>query len=226
MNTKSDQSKYKNFSSGFRINTKRHLTSNSLKYTRIVTFLKLFLPMIASILIAMILIWPQLISEKERFKINIGTPVFSRAEKLRMVNAKFFATDNKNQPYSLTADLAMEVEPGSMIVELTAPKADIMLADSAWVAATAARGVFAQKEEILNLQNGVSIFHDHGYQLEIDNITIDLKKNTAFSEDPVVITAPFGYIKGDGLLVTDKGDKIKITGKTKVILYDILKGSL
>ena len=104
------------FADNFRVNHKISSEKSVVRYTRFVKLLKLLLPTIASVLVAMILIWPQIVSEKDRFKINIGTPVFSRAEKMRMINAKFFATDEKNQPYSLSADLAMETEAGSMII--------------------------------------------------------------------------------------------------------------
>ncbi|MGD9637873.1 MAG: LPS export ABC transporter periplasmic protein LptC [Alphaproteobacteria bacterium] len=195
-------------------------------YTRFVKILKLLLPAIASVLIGLILIWPQILAEKDKFKINIGIPEFSRIESMRMVNAKFFATDNKNQPYSLSADLAMETEPGSMIIELTKPKADIMMSDNTWVAAEASNGVFKQKDEILELNDGVSIFHDGGYNFEIGKMKIDLKKGEAVSNEKILFAAPFGEVAGEGLSISEKGNKIKITGKTKVKLYRIPKGTL
>lgn len=210
----------------FKIKTKKPSEKKIIRYTKLVKFLKLLFPSIAGVLVAIIIIWPQLISEKNRFKINIKTPVFSRAEKMRMINAKFYATDDKNQPYSLTADLAMETEPGSMIIELTAPKADIMLTNNSWIAAEANKGILIQKKEILDLKDGVNIFHDAGYNLEIENLSINLKKGEAKSSNKVVINAPFGHIKGEGVLITKKGDNIKITGKTKIILYSIPKGTL
>ena len=214
------------FADNFRVSHKISSEKNVVRYTRFVKLLKLLLPTIASVLVAMILIWPQIVSEKDRFKINIGTPVFSRAEKMRMINAKFFATDEKNQPYSLSADLAMETEAGSMIIELTEPKADIMLANNSWIATEARKGIFSQKEEVLNLLNKVSIFHDNGSQFETDNIVINLKKGEAFADSKVTITAPFGTMEGKGILVTDKGEKIKLIGNAKVVLYYMPKEAL
>lgn len=196
------------------------LKENSVtRYSRFVVLMKIVLPSMAALLLGLILIWPRITEQKDGFKADFSQPKTKQAENLYMVNAKYYSTDKNNQPFSLTADSATETVAGTHVVKLVKPNADIMLNTGAWVAATAKTGFYDKKKDTLDLTGTVSIFHDSGYNLQTENVSIDLKNKTAIGMNPVQASGAFGSISSTGITVLDSGKRIVFTGKAKIILY-------
>lgn len=194
-------------------------------YSRFVGMMKVLLPVGAAILIAMVVVWPYLKPADGRFRIGFSTLVATEAERPNIVNPRLVGTDEKEQPFSITADLAknfhlrkdfwQEAAP----VELEMPKADITLKDGSWLVLTANTGLLVPSSKQLELNGQVNLFHDSGYELRTSHAVIDLDKGSAVSDKPVEGQGPFGNINAEGLNLTDKGKDIVFTGKAKLILY-------
>src|SRR3546814_11336013 len=82
-----------------------------------------------------------------------------------MVNARFDGIDEKNRPYSVTAELVTQQGESDDTIALTQPKADITLESGAWIALPAASGEFQRKAELLQLAGAVAMFHDPGCEM-------------------------------------------------------------
>ncbi|MBF0250329.1 MAG: LPS export ABC transporter periplasmic protein LptC [Alphaproteobacteria bacterium] len=186
-------------------------------YSRFVVGMKFLLPFLALILIALVIIWPRLNSE-ETFRIGFSLVRLSDKTEPGMDNARYVGVDDKRQPYTVTADLA-RLDSDSSAVSMEMPKADLTLEDGTWLVLTADNGRFLQKEDKLELEGGVNLFHDTGYEMETQQLIMDLKKNTAVSNTPVHGHGPFGEIKSQGLRLIDKGQVIHFTGPARLTLY-------
>jgi hypothetical protein len=72
-------------------------------YSRFVGMMKVLLPVGAAILVAMVIAWPYLQPSDGRFRIGFSSLVASQAERPNIVNPRLIGTDEKNQPFSITA---------------------------------------------------------------------------------------------------------------------------
>lgn len=185
-------------------------------YSRFVAWMKVLLPVLAVVVIALIIIWPRLKSE-DTFSIGFSSVRLSGSAEPGVDNARYMGTDENRRPYSVTADLARIESDGQYSLEM--PKADLTLEDGTWLVLTADSGRFEQGRQVLELQGGVNLFHDTGYEISTDQLDVNLKQNMAESHTPVAGHGPFGELKAQGLKLINKGKVIYFTGPAHLILY-------
>jgi len=188
-------------------------------YSRYVVFMKFLLPAAALGLIAAIIIWPQIEVEDNRFSIGISDVKLSTRENPSMVNARFVGSDKKNQPFSITADIARNLLLGNSNIELEMPKADITVRDGTWLVLTANTGTYNQSGKTLNLEGKVNLFHDSGYEFNTEAANIDLGGGIAKGTVAVQGQGPFGQLQAEGFRIENKGNSIFFTGKSKLVLH-------
>lgn len=188
------------------------------RYSRFVGLMKIVLPSLAVVLLGLVLAWPRLKSTEDRFQLGFSALSPSSVESLSMVNARFFGINSRNQPFTVTADVATEDDPGSGIIVLDQPKADFLTPKGEGVYLEARRGSYYQKQQMLDLEGEVSVFHDNGYELHTEKARLDLKSSTAEGNVPVTGQGPQGRIDGQGFRILEKGAQILVTGKSSLNL--------
>ncbi len=188
-------------------------------YSRFVSMMKLILPLIALVVVALVIAWPHLDTADLRFRIGFAAMQLSDAKDPTMINPRYVGTDKNNQPFSLTADLARNLSGPGTRVELEMPKADITTEDGAWLVLTAETGIFARDDKKLNLAGKVNLFHDDGYEFRTERAAIDLATGSASGDDPVEGQGAFGHLTANGFHLIDKGRTIHFKGQSKVTLY-------
>ncbi|WP_337996743.1 LPS export ABC transporter periplasmic protein LptC [Oleispirillum naphthae] len=197
----------------------RSLPNGASFYSRFVRVMKLALPAVAALLLGAILLWPQFQAERNRFHVALSGLDPRHPDRLRVVNARFQGTDSDSQPYTVTSESAHEVAPGSRVIALEAPTADLALKDGTWVIARAPEGKFDRDRDLLDLSGGVSVFHDSGYAFSSPTARILLHEGAAEGDDPATAFGPAADIKSDtGFRITDRGRRILFKGKSRLIL--------
>ena len=96
-------------------------------YTRFVTVMKVLLPLLAAGLVVLLAVWSQLSLDTSRFHLDATELAPDQLESLKMVNARFDGIDEKNRPYSVTAEQVVQDREDSDKVALEHPKADMTL---------------------------------------------------------------------------------------------------
>ncbi len=193
-------------------------------YSGLVRGLRVTLPLVALILVAMVVIWPHLKAEDLAFRIVFSSITGSLDEDPNLLNPRYVGTDDQDRPYSITADIAKKLnsaplsDPGSLI-GLDKPKADMTMNDGTWLVLTADNGVYAQGDETLDLEGSVNLFHDTGYEFRTEEASVDLAKGIAAGDVPVEGQGPFGTLNAEGFRLLDRGNRIVFTGKSKLVLY-------
>jgi lipopolysaccharide export system protein LptC len=187
-------------------------------YSRYVFCMKLLLPAIALGMIGLIFIWPQIKVKDTRFSIDFKNIQNSDSEDLNMINARFVGTDNKNQPFSITADMAKTLITDGTSIELEMPKADIGIDDGTWFAIIANDGIYNQKVQTLELAGDVNLFHDSGYEFNTTKVTIDLTRGVAISDTIINGHGPFGNVTAEGFLIGKDNNQFLFTGKSKLVI--------
>jgi lipopolysaccharide export system protein LptC len=188
------------------------------RYSTFVGFMKLLLPALAAALILLVIAWPEFTVDDGGFRLSVSRLAPDQADSLTMLNARFDGLDEKNRPYTLTADMATQSDSDEDLIELELPKADITLEDGAWLALTARSGKYRQKAEILDLIGSVSLFHDQGFELRTEAARLDLAKGVAEGNQPVQGQGSVGFIEAEGFRVLDRGARIIFTGKAHMII--------
>ena len=192
---------------------------SSYRYTRFVSLMKVMLPAVAVALVGAVALWPQLKDfGEEGFSISFADVGRAAAGKQRLVNARYYGTDTDDQPYTITADTAEEVAPGSTRVRLDNPQADITLTDGAWIMLGADEGLYSQDDATLNLSGEVNLFHDAGYELHTTKATILMSDGEAHGDAPVRGQGPFGELSAEGFRLTDTGRRVEFTGHARLLL--------
>jgi lipopolysaccharide export system protein LptC len=187
-------------------------------YTRFVTVMKIALPMLAAGLVVLLAVWSQFNLQETRFSLGITEVAPEQIESLNMVNARFDGIDEKNRPYSVTAELVTQDGEDADTIELTAPKADITLESGAWIALTANSGAFSRKDEILDLAGDVSLFHDRGFEMHTESAQVNLAEGVASGETPVFGQGPAGELEAEGFRISDDGQRILFGGHARLLI--------
>lgn len=178
------------------------------------------MPTVATALLLIVVIWPQLNEQNDRFQIGFAKIDKSAAENLRMVNARYTGVDRSKRPFSVTAESAEQADPNSPVIELLHPKADIVLDDGSWIAVTAELGNYNRATQFLELAGTVNLFHDKGYEFRTTSAVLDLRAGDAIGTEPVQGQGPFGHIQAEGFIIRNRGERIEFHGKSQVILLN------
>ena len=183
-----------------------------------VGLMKVVLPAMAAALILLVVAWPQFTGDADKFRLGVSKLGIDQLENLSMLNARFDGIDEKEQPYTITADMATQSRQGEDLIDLELPKADITLRDGTWLALTARAGEYNKAARLLDLQGAVSLFHDRGFELQTSAARIDLEAGIAEGDEPVQGFGAAGAIQSEGFRVLDRGRRIIFTGRSHLTL--------
>ena len=188
------------------------------KYSRFVTTMKIVLPTVAVLLLALVIILPQLRSKPEQIAAEIDISSDASGTTLSLVNARYFGTDTSGQPFSVTAQSVRESSADKDNINLDAPQADISLNDGSWLMVGADTGLYHRKNQTLDLSGAVNLFQDQGYELHTESATIMLEQGSATSSSPVRSQGPFGVLESQGFELEEKGKTVHFTGPARLVL--------
>ena len=199
--------------------------SDVARYSKFVGYMRIGLPVVAVILVLLVFVLPYFMGNDERFRVGTATTPLTEAavDALSMVNARYFGTDKKGQPYSLTAKGVKERGEGDKRIELTAPQADITLTSGDWLSITAGSGLYDRDSETLDLTDNVSLFQDKGYEMHTSAANIRLKDSSASGRAAVQSQGPFGQLDAQGFDLFDKGERVIFLGPAKLVLTQAIK---
>jgi lipopolysaccharide export system protein LptC len=195
------------------------LTKAGGSYTRFANSMRIVLPLVAVAIIVLVVAWPQITEKPKKFSLSLTSVTTTETGTQQIINARFTGTDSKNRPYSVTADTASQVKNKPDMIELAFPKADMTLRTGAWLALSAETGQLNRKNQELDLQGKVNLFHDKGYELSTSVAKIFMKDGVASGDKPVTGQGPAGTIKSAGFRILDGGRRVIFTGRSELVLY-------
>lgn len=180
-----------------------------------VTLTKLLLPAGATLLLALIAVWPEFDRATDRARIAMHG-LSATVEGARLSKAHYNGVDERGRPYTVTAETAAQRDAD--LVEFTRPNADMTLENGGWLNVTSARGVFARKAGQLDLSGDVVLYRDDGTVMTTASATMLVRAGTASGAEPVHVEGPFGTIDATGFTTVDKGAAIQFWGPATVEL--------
>ncbi len=195
-------------------------------YSLFVSSMKIVLPALAAGLVLLVIAWPQLMPDVSRSGLDFAKIARDHAKTLNMLNARYSGVDDNNQPFSIAADLATQSPENEDMVELQHPKADIKTTEGDLVALSARVGHYDRKAESLALTGKVHLTHDKGFDIVTEKATIDLKDGSAAGDTAVSGAGPSGELQSEGFRLSERGQVILFTGKSRLLIYPEAKNEL
>lgn len=195
----------------------RRLRNLGAGYTWFVRIARMALPLIALVIVGVVA--AKMTMDQEQQQISALPPEEKTAPgEIEIRQAKYEGVDADGRAYTLTADDARREMDAPDTMRLTNPKADITTPEGGWLIASANTGAYNNAASTLSLEGDVAVFHDLGYEVHLQKISIDIKKNQANSPLPVTAQGPAGRLEAQGLLLLDQGQRIVFTGPAKLVL--------
>lgn len=191
-----------------RVSLRRPSRSINRFYSRFVVFLKMALPMAALALLALVAAWPTLTAPpRATYKADEG-----QSEAL---NPRFYNFDEKNQPYSLTAEQAAQSPEHPGLISLTKPEAEMTDASGAWVTLNSDIGWYDRESKMLRLLGSVHVLRDDGSEFTTDEAFSDVRKGTSWGNGRVIGQGPQGEIDAVGFRMTERGKNVVFLNQSK-----------
>jgi lipopolysaccharide export system protein LptC len=171
---------------------------------RYVQFMKFVLPLLAVVVVALVLVWPQIGKRVHFLPLNF-TDVDSSSAALVMRNPRYRGVDANNQPYIVTADRAIQDPQDDQLVTMDNVHADLTMNDGGWWSLTGDTGYYDGRKRLLDLYGNIAVFSDKGYEMHGLSAEINLDSKVLSSDEKVWGHSGLGTIQANGLRVYDKG---------------------
>lgn len=185
-------------------------------YARFVKVFRYVLGLAVLTIISAVLLWPEF---ERTAPIRIENPD-QMVSKNELIKPKFESIDQSSQPFSLTADRAVQNHDDPDRVDLENPIGDITLRDGSILKLSAKSGFYRQEAQIMYLTGDVQMQQDNIYFLEGQTATINMKTQIVFSESPVKGAGPFGSIVAEGLSGNGESGILVFKGPAVLILKE------
>lgn len=196
--------------------------SISASYTRFVRFARLALPLCALVILGIVVM--RLTGGGSQQPISISDlPAEEKTVpgEIDMVEAKYQGADAEGRLYTVTAARARRDMSSPNSLSLEKPRADLALDNNQWLAIHAEKGLYDNEAGSLYLSDGVTLFHDAGYELHLQDVNVALKTRTATSDKPVAAQGPAALLKASGMRIENGADLIVFNGPAHLTLHGI-----
>lgn len=170
------------------------------------------LPVFAFLLMAVIVVWPQFIQDKERFNLP-SVKQMKESPNINLENVRFFSQDPKHKKITTVAEKVTEIDLENNIVRLEKPVATYMLNSGETITARSPYGLAYQNEKYMFFEDRVHATTDNGYIIQASqvNMTYD---GVLESDSPVSIRGPAGTLNAQGVHMINKGEYVHFKKKS------------
>ena len=173
----------------------RSTALDALRYTQFVGVMKRALPAAAFAVISAVVAY--FFVARQPARSNLGYERLGHVENdLAMVKPRLTGQDGKGNPFVITAEAAVQDAKNPKRARLTKVEADLTQGQG-WINADAASGLADMDAGFLQLDGGINVFSDTGYELHTKSATVDLKKGVMHGHETVTGQGPMGDIRAD-----------------------------
>ena len=186
------------------------------RYSRRVRGLKMGLPIVGALLIA---IFVAVAMTTHHLETPFGIATIDLTDgQVVMDSPKLNGFTSSDSKYEIVADRALQDlnDPKKVVLEKIG--ATLTLADGNVVSVKANNGKFDIEGENLKLNAGVNIHMSSGYDAELENAVIDIKTGIMKSDNPVFIKAEIGEIRADSMIVRDNGNFVFFENRVRMVV--------
>jgi lipopolysaccharide export system protein LptC len=189
------------------------------RYSRMVELLRYILPAIALCLIALVVLWPQLIGSAG----GLIAPMLANAEVdgtdvMLMHKPRYVGQTKDAEPYELTAASAYIDPKKPNQVHLEQLAADLAQSSRRDLNLVALTGLYHRSADKLDLDGDIALTTSDGYRFETASARINLAAGRVVGDQPVAGWGPAGTLAADRFEIIDSGKLLRFEGRVKVTL--------
>ena len=126
--------------------------------------------------------------------------------------------DGEGNPFVITADAAIQDAKNPKRARLTKVEADLSLAKGSWMNANAARGLIDMQAGSLQLDGGINVFSDQGYELHTASAQVDINKGLVHGPAEVTGHGPNGALRADQFQIDRNNKLLTLVGHVQMTI--------
>lgn len=204
------------FANAFGHPDRLRLLETLTRYSRFVSVSKVLLMVMTLLLVGTVVVLPLIRGDAGGMRIVFTATEESAEQEPVMKSPRFQGTDNKNQPFMVTATIARQRDKNT--IDLETVSADMTLKDASWLLVTANKGTLALGDKELWLEGNVTLFHDAGYEMKTPRVLVDLAKSEARGDAEIEGQSEMGHVRAGSFTVFDRGRHLVFHGPVKVVI--------
>jgi lipopolysaccharide export system protein LptC len=190
----------------------------ALRYSQFVTVMKRALPIAAGALVVAVIVYSLVPRPAER--VSLVYQSMTRIDNdLAMMKPRLTGADSKGNPFTITADEAIQDRHDMHRAKLQNIEADISLDNQHWLNVTSTRGHFDMDTGALALSDGVSVYTDSGYELHTSRSDVDMKKGSIRGPVEATGQGPLGSFRADKFAYDRKTNLLNLYGNVRMTMY-------
>jgi lipopolysaccharide export system protein LptC len=183
-------------------------------HDRLIGTLRLALPTAIGVLTAFLMVAPIAVGNDISFVLSKKS-VDIAPERMRVSRAVYRGRDEKDEPFRLTADSAVQQTSQTPIVHLKELKADIQLTNGP-ATIVSNQGRYDMDTSRIALDGPVKLDEATGYHLTTSNILLDMKTKIARSQGAVTGTMPLGNYSADHMRADFNARTVQLVGRARL----------
>ncbi len=187
------------------------------RHSRMVRFLRWFLPVCAALVGSLYLIPSQLTVNIAGNEASIEAVALS-PEGLKMINPRIKGRHASQGAYDVRAESAAQSLSNPDIITLTAINADLISDAGEKTVMTAPGAVYDSKAEQMTFNQGVDVVRSSGLKAKLKSAVAYLPKNLIVSKEPVEVRLHDSFIRADSLELFTKDARAVFKGRVYVYL--------
>ena len=174
----------------------RSTALEALRYTQFVGVMKRALPAAAFAVIAAVLAF--FFVQRQPARLSMTYEKLGHIENdLAMTKPRLTGVDGKGNPFVVTADAAIQDAKNPKRARLKKIEADLTTDKNGWINADAAGGFVDMAAGTLELNGGISLYSDAGYELHTSAASVDLNHGVVHGHNEVTGQGPAGTMRAD-----------------------------
>jgi lipopolysaccharide export system protein LptC len=186
-------------------------------HSHFVRFSKVTLSILIVVVLVFMVAVPLIVKRGSNMRLAFASIEQKEDSQPAMIKPRFQGVDSKNQPYIITA--AMAVQQSESVVWLEKVTADLTTENKEWLALVAEEGVYDMSEGVLLLQGDVQLYHDGGYEMRTERVRINTHNLSAFGDSPVTIKSNTGDLRADNFSIVEHGERLLFNHHVKMLLH-------
>lgn len=135
----------------------------------------------------------------------------------RIDKPEFYGMDDKNQPYTITAEIGEQLDKDNM--KLNSVTSDMKLNNGTNIQLLSNQAFIAIDKDIVELSGDIKIDIDKDYTLRTEKAQIHYKDSSAKGDTRVEVTSEKAHIEADSFETANSYDEIIFNNNVKTTLY-------
>jgi len=189
----------------------------------LIAILRVVLPSAVGVVAALMVFLPLTAGGDVSFVLDRNKVEITK-ERLRVQSATYRGQDDKGQPFTLTAQSAVQRDATQPIVEIDRMMGDISLSDGPGKL-VAPKGNYNLKSQQVDVSGPITFTGPNGYSLQSKAATVDLRKRTMQGSGGVSGTLPQGNFNADTMNADLENRVVKLNGRATMHFSGKAKGN-